>query len=196
MKLVLAALAFVAQPQVRLDHLEMFALRPGVNRIADFAADGRAGLIVTGWRDNGNAHGFNVFMVLVPAALGTGGYDVVTFADAHDATSIADDPHTDEDYVRSVRFGRGTLNGRRETLAFVATRRIAGPYPDPARTLIQVLALRTRDEPIGPLMFFAEQARFETGRRYCNAEVALRVELGVPARPEAIGFDTPDGCER
>jgi hypothetical protein len=180
-----------ARPAIRLADVELFPLGWGVNRIADFAGDGRDGLVVAGWRDNGNAHGFTVFMVL--AGDGEGVNNVVTFP-PDDATTIADAPHTGEDYVRSVRFGRGRLDGRSETLAFVATRQIEGPYPDPARTVIQVLALRERHEGFGPLFFFAEQARFETGRRYCNAEIALRAELGLPPRPEAIGPDTPDGC--
>ena len=188
----LLALALAAPPDaVRLAEVEMFALQAGATRIANFTADGRDGLIVAGWRDNGNAHGFHVYMVLVP---GAGADDVVTFADEADAVTIADAPHTGEDYVRSVRFGRGMLNGRRETLVFVATRRIEGPYPDPAHALIRLLALRGRDEPTGPLWSFAEQARFETGRRYCNADAALRTELGVPLPADYQGPDSADGC--
>lgn len=198
----------VAQPKaptapraVHLSNFDMFSLRAGVNRIADFAGDGREGLIVLGWRDNGNAHGFDVFMILAPTRVGGSDYNVVTFGSetgwdsGADATSIADAPHTGEDFVRSVRFGRAMMNGRRETLAFVATRQIEESYPAPALTRIQVLAMRNRgDEGAGPVDHFDAQADFVTARRYCNSDAALRTELGVPLRAGYEGPDSADGC--
>ena len=203
MMLAAALLALAAPPPapVRLAEFEMFALRPGANRIANFTADGREGLIILGWRDNGNAHGFDVFMVLAPTMVGGGDYNVVTFApetgwdSAADATSIADAPHTGEDFVRSVRFGRAVMNGRRETLAFVATRQIEDSYPAPALTRIQVLALRNRGaETAGPVDYFDARADYVTARRYCNSDAALRTELGVPLRSGYEGPDSADGC--
>src|ERR1044072_6296853 len=198
----------VAQPKastapraVHLSNFDMFSLRAGVNRIADFTGDGREGLIVLGWRDNGNAHGFDVFMVLAPTTAGGSHYNVVTFGTETgwdtraDATSISDAPHTGEDFVRSVRFGRAMMNGRRETLAFVATRQIEESYPAPALTRIQVLAMRNRgDDEAGPLDHFDAQADFVTVRRYCNSDAALRTELGVPLRADYEGPDSADGC--
>lgn len=199
--MIALALALAAPAAVRIADVEMFALRPGVNRIANFAPDGREGLIVLGWRDNGNAHGFDVFMVLAPTTVGGSDYNVVTFGSetgwdsGADDTSIADAPHTGEDFVRSVRFGRAMLNGRRETLAFVATRQIEESYPAPARTRIQVLAMRNRgDQSAGPVDYFEGRADYVTTRRYCNSEAALRTELGVPLRAGYQGPDSADGC--
>jgi hypothetical protein len=186
---------------LHLSDFAMFSLRPGVNRIAGFTADGREGLIVQGWRDNGNAHGFDVFMVLAPTTVGGNDDNVVVFspqdgwAPGDAGTSIRDDPHTGEDSVRSVRFGHATANGRRETLAFVAERRIVYSYPAPARTRIQVMALRNRgDDPVGPVDYFEIRADFVTTRLYCDADVALHRELGVPLPADYGTPDSADGC--
>ena len=172
----------------------MLSLTDGVNRIPHLAPDGRDGLIVQGWRENGNAHGFGVFMVLLPVGADGTGLDVVTFPPNDEDVSITDSPHTGEDYVRSVRFARAMLDGRRQTVVFVATRTLADSIPAPSRTLIQVLVLdhRSEDEAIGPPDFFREAARFQTNRLYCNADSALAAELHVPPRPGTP--DTEGGC--
>lgn len=195
MKLLLAlALAAQNAPRPHLEQIELLPVAPGVNRIPALAPDGRDGLIVRGWRDNGNAHGFGVFMVLLPERPGGPADQVATFMLEEERTTITDSPHTDEDYVRSVRFARATLDGHRQTIVLVATRGLADSIPSPSRTVIQILALdhRSVDEPLGPLDFFREAARFETTRLYCNADSALLSELRVPARPGTP--DSPDGC--
>jgi hypothetical protein len=184
---------------LRVSDFSMFPLHDGVNRIDNFTRDGREGMVVLGWRDNGNAHGFDVFMVLAPTSVGGTDYNVVTFnADGQgsvSATSISDDPHTGEDVVRSVRFGRARLAGRLETIAFVAERQIAGSYPDAARARMQLFVLRNRgDDPVGSVDFFESAADFMTTRLYCDADAALHSELGVPL-PDGYGAADPaDGC--
>lgn len=191
----------VAQPQPRLANFQMFPSSTGVNSIAGVTGDGRDGLIVSGWRDNGNAHGFNVFLLLIPATPGGQDFNAVVFGSeagwvaGEGATTISDQPHTGEDYVRSVRFDRADLNGRPETVAFIANRQIVDGYPLPAITQIQIMTLRDRgDEPLGPLYYFELLSSYRTTRRYCNSDAALRTELGVPLPPNYQGADSADGC--
>ena len=97
-----------------------------MNRIPKFAPDGRD--VVLGWRDNGNAHGYELpcrdaadearcFLLERRRHLSQG-------FDAPIEDTIRDDPHLGEDLVRAVRFARGTLDGTPATLLFTATREL------------------------------------------------------------------------
>ena len=49
----------------RLTALQPIALGFGVTHVLHFAADGRDALIAQSFRDNGNAHGYNIWLVMI-----------------------------------------------------------------------------------------------------------------------------------
>ena len=66
----IASGARAAEP--RVSDIAVIPIHDGVNRIERFAADGRPATIVRGRRDNGNARGHSVHLVLLPTKEGTG----------------------------------------------------------------------------------------------------------------------------
>jgi len=177
-------------------------LRPGINRIAKLTPDGRDGVITMAWRDNGNAHGFDVFTVMVHEAVMPPGeeWTFASFFDGDDETlAETDAPHTTEDYVRSVRFARATMGKWKGFLALVAKRNTDENVGigDPTTVTVTVFKLtqRPEDAPIGrPRRYFERVATWNTERRFCNSETALAVELKLPLPTEWPGNKLPDGC--
>ena len=132
----------VADEAPKFADLSVIAVNPGTNKIAGFAPDGHDGTVTKAWRDNGNAHGFNVFTVMLRdrKAPKDEEWELVSFFDGDAETlTLTDAPHTFEDFVRSVRFARGTLDGHRETLAIISNRNLlaggASPTKPPYRSL-------------------------------------------------------------
>jgi hypothetical protein len=83
------------------------ALRLGTNVISNFSVDGRTGMITLGWRDNGNAHGYDLFVVMLPVSASGHDWNVVGVADEHEfSDAIRDAPHTGDDMTRSIRRAR------------------------------------------------------------------------------------------
>lgn len=177
---VLLAAALAAPVQ----DLTPIRLKPGLNPVADMAGDGQGGSISLDWRENGNAWGYDIFMVRVGGSVATiGGKDFIT-----------DQPHTGEDSIRAVRFARGRHAGKRTTLALVADRSVGDAVPDPAATTITVYALVANKDGIGtPYQFIKVEAR-QAKRRYCNADMALAGELGLPLPLGYDGVRSVDGC--
>jgi hypothetical protein len=114
-------------------------LRSGVNRIPALAPDGRDGLVVLGWRDNGNAHGYDIALVLLQKGARSGWNVVRVEPTPDDQTStgadvITDSPHAGDDMAKAFRLSRGKMDGRPATLLLVATRdQGAAPIPNPSR---------------------------------------------------------------
>jgi len=70
-RLLLAALlalgiagpAAAAEPaKHRFTELTPIPLKPGPNTIERFAPDGRSAIVTLGWRENGNAHGYDLYL--------------------------------------------------------------------------------------------------------------------------------------
>ena len=114
-------------------------LAPGVNHISNFDTEGHPAEIVYAWRDNGNAHGYGVYSVLMPRPGKRNDWTLVTF-DTHDMKrrggseldALHDDPFDGEQSVASVRFLKGQWKGERATLAITAHRDLtnAGSFID------------------------------------------------------------------
>jgi hypothetical protein len=176
------------------------ALHSGVNMIPDFAGDGRVGMITLGWRDNGNAHGFEQYTVMMPTSKRDRYWNIVGLE--HDDPNadfenfIRDDPHTGEDNVTSVRFVRKMFRGRSSILLVVADRHWKESIPEPARTTIEVYALKHNDGAnVGATVdYYARIASKTLNTRYCDSDMALHVELGFPLSRDYGGGKTPDGC--
>lgn len=170
-------------------------LHPGVNTVADFAGDGRTAQIVEGWRDNGNAHGYHLYVVLLPTLSGAQDWNVVGVDGPHFGDTITDAPHTGEDVVSSVVFAKGLFDGRQATLLLTATRQWKDSIPEPARTQIQAYVLRRSDGDVGETQdYFQPVASYMTETKYCNADAALNAELGIPLPRNYAGGDAQTGC--
>ena len=182
----------------RLSALEMVKLKAGANWVRGFAGGGRSALITYGWRDNGNAHGFNVYVVMLPTRPGGTDWNIVGVETQSELEPIVtDSPHTGEDVVKSVRFALGLLDGRRATLMFTATRDLNPDQgiPDPSKTEIVVYALRVNTEGVGSTQdYFAPIGNFTTSSLYCNADMALHQELSIPLPMTYSGPRTSTGC--
>lgn len=173
-------------------------LHRGVTTIPNFAGDGRDAMIALGWRDNGNAHGFDQFTVMMPPSRGED-WNIVGLErgdpNANFQNFIRDDPHTGEDNVTSVRFVRATFQGRSSILLVVADRHWEESIPEPARTTIDLYALKRSDGDVGETSDYYKRIASETLKtRYCDSDMALHVELGFPLPPKYGGSPTADGC--
>ena len=163
-------------------------LQSGVNPISNIAGDGKSGSISLGWRDNGNAWGYNIFTVMV-------GNNIVTHeVDGKDFDQFRDSPHTGDDMITSVRFARGVFRGRKTLMALVANRDFQTSIPDPAIATITIYALIANNEGVGTPYQFTRIANRVTKRSYCNADMALKTELGFPLNGSYSGPKTADGC--
>jgi hypothetical protein len=183
LSVALAASAAVLSPQS--PSFTPLRLHAGTNPIPNIAGDGKAGSITLNWRENGNAWGYDIFTVAA-------GGSVATVEDEKDR--FTDQPHTGEDVITSVRFARGSYQGKQTTYALVAERHIVTSVPDPAKTTIKIYALVRNDGPLGTPYNFEKINEYYTTRQYCNAEMALKTELGLPLPRSYQGLATIDSC--
>ena len=156
----------------------------GINRIPNITGTGEAGTITLGWRENGNAWGYDIYTVSVHGS-------VVTI---DDKDYLTDTPHTGDDMIRSVRFARGVYGGQQTLFVLVATRSIARSAIDPARTTINIYVLAKNDGGLGTPYEFRAQRTFTASSLYCNADAALLTEVGLPLTRSYSGAYTATGC--
>ena len=186
--------------RVTLSELVPIPLRSGVNQIERFAPDGRNALIILSWRENGNAHAYDLFLVLLPSRLGATDWNVVgvdfTMPDRQFEDTIRDAPHTGDDMVRSVRFVRGRLNGKPATLLLAATRELSDDgIPAPSLVNFDVFVLQQSQGDVGVTRdYFSQIARHRSTSMFCNAEVALSAQFALPIRRQRDWPNTPSGC--
>jgi hypothetical protein len=176
--------------------IAVIPLHPGVNSVPGFTADGRAAAIVQGWRENGNAHGYNTFQVLVAEKGGTPSRVVDVDGPQHAVDLISDDPFDGERQVGVVRFARAVLDGRRQTVLITADLDQASSpvLADHATATIKVFRL-VRDESVGSTWDrFALAWSTTTTARYCNVQLALRDTLGVALPRDFDAANKVDGC--
>jgi hypothetical protein len=178
----------------RLGRLSEIPLGLGVNNVPRFAVDGRTARIIVGWRDNGNAHGYSLYLVLMPTKRGGSDWNVVGFEDGKDfSDTINDNPHTGEDVVTAVRFLRAGPN--RQPIVAVARRNWRETFYDRAETTIVIYDLRQSEGIFGTTQdYFTAARRWKAKKRYCNAELALRDELNLPLPSGYGGPNKVDGC--
>jgi hypothetical protein len=204
MRLAIAAILFVAAgcscmaaATPTVTDLVPIPLKSGVNRLPQLAPDGRDGLIVLGWRDNGNAHGYDLALVLLQDKAGAP-FNVVKVegapGESRGSDVVTDDPHAGEDMVSSFRFARGRLDGRRATLLLVASRDPGASIPDPSRVTYAIYAL-VHEPDVGTTPdHFKLVAKDRSDRPYCNADMALSRRFNLPLRASYAGARTANGC--
>ncbi|MGE5500731.1 MAG: hypothetical protein ACM3W4_02260 [Ignavibacteriales bacterium] len=159
-------------------------LHAGENPVPNIAGDGRSGSISLDWRENGNAWGYDIYTVKVGSSV----------ASVEGEDRFTDSPHTGDDMIKSVRFARGGYGGRSTTFALVANREIVDGVTSPARTTIKIYALRKNPDALGTPYEFVKVQELTARHYYCNADMALRAELGFPLARTYNGPLSFDGC--
>lgn len=187
MQRVVAALALLGSASAAggsTPSLVPVRLAPGVNEIANIAGTGQNGKITLLWRENGNAWSYDLFIVEAGGSIAT----------INGENTITDTPHVGEDMIRSVRFARGTFRGRTTLQVLTATRTIVTSTYQPAKTKIEQFALVENDTGTGTPFEFVRVRSFVAQRLYCNAEMALKTEIGLSLTRSYSGAQSATGC--
>ena len=198
----LASVARAAEPT--LSDITLIPIQDGVNKIDRFATDGRAATIVRGWRDNGNAHGHDVYLVLLPLKRDDGPANtdgVVAFEDR--SSTLADitgvSPFDGERVLGALRFARATLNGRPATVVIRADlgEAAGGVLADRAPVDISVYELQSPGVEVGTTPdVFRLISKSRPKGRFCNADMALATALNLPLPADYAGGPAPSGCAK
>jgi hypothetical protein len=184
--------------EVSVTDISVIPIHGGVNVVPRFAPDGRTAKVVRGWRDNGNAHGHYVYLVLLTPRGGGGGPDtngVVTFEhrDGLDDTAGAS-PFDGERVLQTVRFARARVDGKPATVMIRADLGEAksGVLADHAPAIIRIYRLESPGVEVGttPDVFrLVKTIGLEGG--FCNADMALATALHVPLPRDYAGALPP-----
>jgi hypothetical protein len=181
--------------------LSVIPIRDGMNQIDDLAGDGRRGTIIEAWRDNGNAHGYSVFLIALESQPGRGDWNVVAVQrkpNERERDVVTDDPHTVEDAVSSVRFARGLVGGKPATLLIIGTRELAPSFNlgDPGPVDIEFYRLVQNENVLFglPPDYFDFVETIRSATPYCNSDLALSKEIGLPLPEPYTGPNRDDGC--
>jgi hypothetical protein len=197
--LILTALAVLAavpaQAAPRISDIVPIPLQSGVNRVPALAPDGREGLVVLGWRDNGNAHGYDLALVLLRGGRGAPWNVVHTDPALDDNTNngldaITDIPHTGDDMVRAFRLARGNVDGKPATLLLMATRDPGDGIPAPSHVSFDVWRLEHAPDVGTTPDHFAPILHDRSRGPFCNADMALSRRFGLALRASYAGKKT------
>ena len=184
-------------PPPTITDLVAISLHPGVNRVPGFLVDGGTATIVEAWRDNGNAHGYYVWMVLAREPKG-GKAPVVEFEGrAREADVISASPFDGERVTADVRFATARIDGNPVSLAIEGSLDEApsGIIADHARATITWYRLVHRVDAVGEAPdAFVPIGSVRTIRRYCNVDLAMRDVAAVSLPRDFGGPNRVDGC--
>lgn len=173
-------------------------LKPGANTVPAFTADGRTATIFQAWRENGEAHGYNLYLVSLPDPAGAPvslvGVEDPSRGPLHEV--IRDEPFDGERVTAAVRFARARIGGRAQTVLITAALDPPkdGALADHARATVSVYRLARSDLPGWTPDYFTLAWRTRTRGRFCNAELALARTLRLPLDPDYAGLNRRDGC--
>jgi hypothetical protein len=212
--------------KTKLSSLTEIELKVGVNDVELFAAAGEAtdrdillygnnasapfhhpGKIIVLSRETlGAWGGYLVYEVVLPGIDNPDAWDVLP-RDYFDHKDKGGDSFTDEPsgnlraevLVKTIRFFNGTWEGQKATLLVMAKRELP---PDLQRTgidrpgavHISVYELRASDLRAPGVL--TRVADVFTAKKYCNADMALQRELGLPLPPSYPGMMSQDGCDK
>jgi hypothetical protein len=197
----LLAGAVAAVPPLDIAHLRPIPVHEGVNAVAHLSADGRDGIIVSGFHNaspsaDGNSRDYLVLLSR------DGGQEVVS---AEPTPSLVSDtpfggellsaaPHDGEAWKRVIRFAHAEVNGAPSTLMILAERdmrKAQDPYAgEPVRiTYFQL----QRDKDFDDDRFMPLGTRWSR-RCYGDANLALKDELGLPLPPDYAGPKASEAC--
>ena len=190
-----------AAANLNIRDIAVIPLHAGVNTIERFAPDGRSATIVQAWRDNGNAHGHAVYLVVM-AHRGCGYGDtacVVAIDDGHGPLQDTAEasPFDGERVLETVRFARATVNGAPATVMIRADLGEAksGVLADHAPAAVSVYVLQSPGVDVGTTPdVFKLAFKVKAVGAFCNADMALHQTLGLPLPADYAGGKGPGGC--
>ena len=197
----------VDRPNIDLVHARPLRLVHGVNRFSDFDGKGHPAQIISAWRENMNAHGYNIYSILMPRPDRQTDWNLVTF-ETHDddlkggseLDALYEKPYNDEQVIASVRFVKAQWKGTPATLAITARRDLSHTesFIDavPVEFEIFTLAVNKEGVPGWPFYYFDRVEHFISDNRYCNSDLALSKELRLPLPKDYAGPNKDDGCVR
>jgi hypothetical protein len=156
----------------RVSGLKEIPIARGINKVPHFGLKGEPATIIRGSRFNGNAHGNDIYMILIGTNIvGSALGDV-----------IHDEPFTGEAAIKSVRFARGKCDdGPRETFLVTATRKFAdGDHSLYTETKVEFVVFRLFPfEEVGTTdPFFAPVLTSISAKKYINSDWALFDKFG------------------
>jgi hypothetical protein len=190
--------AVAAPAEHGITGIKSIPLAGTVNEVSDFTPDGRNAIIVKAY-----GNGAWVHLVMVPPqpgySSGGNGWNVVFISNREGQLleTITDAPHTGEDYVRSVVFARGKIDGTDSTLLITAERRIEEPIPDPAIVTYSVYNLEhDLGAHAGDIEIFRLDRSWDSTQKFCNSDFAMTAEFGLPLPANGAYLRLPDGCIR
>ena len=188
-----------ASPPPTVTDLKPITLHPGVNRIPGFLPGGGTATIVQGWRGNGNAHGYHVWMVLGGPSEGNGPGVIGVEGDEHVPVfaTVSDNPFDGERVLGAVRFATGRIGAKPATLLIEAmlNESRSGVLADHATATVRWYRLDHDKDAIGRTTDeFVLIGTVTTAKRYCNVDLALRDAAGLALTPDFAGANRIDGC--
>jgi hypothetical protein len=189
------------EKQSTVSNLDIIPLHGGVNVVPAFMPDGSATTIIQAWRENGNAHGGREWLVLgPPAEESEHSPGIVTWNDPRRKaleTIVGDSPFDGERVLGTIRFARGRVAGKAESLLLDAELDDApsGILADHATATVRIFRLEATggDPGDSPFEFKLISTQHST-KRYCNADLALSQMLNLPLPPNYGGPNQEDGC--
>lgn len=180
-----------ASEMARIKAIRIIPVADGITPLKNLPPDGLQGMIVKGFRENGNAHAYNHYMVLLRLPDDPVKWYLATF-DTHNSPpgqngqldTLKDQPHTGEDTVTTVKFAHATIDAAQATIAIIARRDISVvnsmPEASPVQLEIYRLVKNSPESLVGwPPYYFDLFTSFPLKGRYTNADCALAAELGL-----------------
>jgi hypothetical protein len=94
-------------------------------------------------------------------------------------------------------FTRGSLDGERATLLIAETRAVpdSGSLADRSAVTNEIYSLQRATEPVGETADVFKRVLVRlSAKQYCNSDMALSKEFGLPLPNDYRGPSTADGC--
>ncbi len=195
---ILASGICVASNFPSTGNMSAIILKEGINEIKNFSPNGEDGIILKAWRDNGNAHGYWLYVVMLPKEKPALGWNIIGIEDNSGSIedSLRDNPHTGEDYIKTVLFANGLLDGARGTFLIIAERDLthAENLGAPAETIITTYKLVPQEIPVGQTPYIFKKIHEQrTKALFCNSNLALSKTLNLSFSLGEIS-NKNDGC--
>ncbi len=180
-----SAVSAVPDQAKALKGFEVIGLRNGINEI-DINGDGLKDLIVVGWRDNLNAHGFDIVTFYMQFKMDIGPKDKW-----HLVPFVPESGVTDKNYfttsmgadciLSDIRVIRPRSPKKAPVTIIIGVRDFGESYADKASVTFVVYELRYNKEgnPGTPLFYFQKTKTIPGKGKYCDINDAFQKELGL-----------------
>ena len=160
------------------------ALAEGPNTV-DLLHDARPDLVLRGWVENFNAHGFHyiTFYVQYPdSSSGATRWDLVPFLTSDQRLDGFSTARGADCVLRDLRVLESTGQPHMPAVVVTAERDFGSAYTDSTRVVFSLYELRTNvtGAPGQPGIAFVHSESVTARGVYCDVNVAFAAELGIP----------------